>query len=171
MSTIIVTKATGTEPRTYAPRTDFIALGHPSSKTDYGAVVVAGFAAFVMSSLYYSPPLLGNLWRAVDPIGADANFSLWKLPVEILRTFGVTYVVARLLAMLGRDGVRNAVKLALLLWFGFSGLMWVGAVMWERSPWQVAAIHSGDWLVKIVLISSMLTVWNGRRRSAAKKAA
>ena len=68
-----------------------------------------GFSAFVMSSLYYSPPLLGTVWRAVDPIGADATLSLWKLPVEILRTFGVTYVAARLLAMVGRDGVGNAV--------------------------------------------------------------
>jgi catalase len=23
-------------------------------------------------------------------------------------------------------------------------LMWVGAVMWEGTPWQVAVIHSGD---------------------------
>jgi hypothetical protein len=114
--------------------------------------------------------LLGNVWRAVDPIGADATFSLWKLPVEILRTVGVTYVAARLLTMVGRDGVRNAVRLALLLWFGFSGLMWVGAVMWERSPWQVAAIHSGDWLVKIVVISAVLSVWPRRRRSSEKEA-
>ena len=169
MSTTIDKNTNRTEPVTYAPRTDMIALGHPSPKTDYRAVVAAGFAAFVMSSLYYSPPLLGNVWRAVDPIGADATLSLWKVPVEILRTFGVTYVAARLLAMVGRDGVGNAVRLALLLWFGFSGLMWVGAVMWERSPWQVAAIHSGDWLVKIVLISAVLSVWPRHRRSTAKE--
>jgi hypothetical protein len=125
-----------------------------------------------MSSLYYSLPLLGNVWpRAVDPVGADATFALWKVPVEILRTFGVAYVVARLLAMLGGYRVQSAVKLALLLWFGFSGLMWVGAVMWERSPSQVALIHSGDWLVKIVLLSSILSVWNRRRRSTPEKAA
>jgi hypothetical protein len=169
MSTIIIRKTTGTEPRSSAPRTDFTTLGPPSSKTDCRAVVAAGLAAFVMSSLYYSPPLMGNLWRAVDPIGADATFSLWKVPVEILRTFGVTYVAARLLAMVGRYGVGNAVRLALLLWFVFSGLMWVGAVMWERSPWQVAAIHSGDWLVKIVLISAVLSVWPRHRRSTAKE--
>lgn len=170
MGTTVVNNTNRTEPVTNAPRTDIIVLGHPSPKTDYRAVVAAGFAAFVMSSLYYSPALLGNVWHAVDPIGADTTLSLWKLPVEILSTLGVTYVVARLLARVGLDGVGNAVRLALLLWFGFSGLMWVGAVIWERNPWQVATIHSGDWLVKIVLISAVLSLWPRHRRSTAKEA-
>jgi hypothetical protein len=36
-------------------------------KINYWAVVVAALAAFLMSSLYYSPLLLGNVWLAVDP--------------------------------------------------------------------------------------------------------
>jgi hypothetical protein len=131
-----------------------------SRPVNYWSVIVAALAAFVMSSLYYSPPLLGGVWRAVDPVAtAGMTFSPWKLLVEIPRTFGVTFVMAHLLTMLGGDDVRTAVKFALWIWFGFSALMWVGAVTWEQNPWQVAVIHSGDWLLKTVLIAVILGAW------------
>ena len=60
-----------------------------STRTDpinYWHVIVAALAAFVMSSLYYSPPLVGGIWRAVDPAAATITFSLWKPLIEILRT-------------------------------------------------------------------------------------
>ena len=71
-------------------------------KTDYWAVVVAALAAFVMSSLYYSPLLLGNVWRGVDP-GSAANTapSTGKVVGEIVRTLIITYVLARLMALRG----------------------------------------------------------------------
>src|SRR5262249_18506121 len=92
-------------------------------RTNYWAVVVAAFAAFVMSSLYYSPPLFGNVWRAVDPVAKAVTFSPWKLLVEISRTLAVTFVMARLLTMLEAKDAKSAAKLALWLWFGFSALM------------------------------------------------
>lgn len=134
-------------------------------KINYFAVVVAAVAAFVMSSLYYSPFLLGNVWRAVDP-GSTAGTtpSMGKVLGEIVRTVVITYVLARLIAHLGGGGWKSAVRLALWLWFGFSAMMWVGAIMWEKTPWQIAAIHSGDWLLKTLLIAVILGVW--RRKTA-----
>jgi hypothetical protein len=128
--------------------------------TNYWAVVVAAFAAFVMSSLYYSPLLLGNVWRAVDPVAtAGMTPSIGKAIDEIARTVVITFVIASLMAMLGRSDVKSSVRLALWLWFGFSGMMWVGAIMWEKTAWQIAAIHSGDWLIKTVLIAGILSMW------------
>jgi Protein of unknown function (DUF1761) len=129
-------------------------------KLNYWAVVVAALAAFLMSSLYYSPLLLGDVWLAVDPGStAGATPSIGKALGEIVRTLVITFVVARLIALLGRSDWKGAVRLALWLWFGFSGMMWVGAIMWEKTPWQVAAIHSGDWLLKTFLIAVILGVW------------
>jgi hypothetical protein len=129
-------------------------------KINYWAVVVAALAAFVMSSLYYSPLLLGNVWRAVDPGPMAGPIpSIGKVLGEIVRTFVITFVVARLISLLGGSDWKGAVRLALWLWFGFSAMMWVGAIMWEKTPWQVAAIHSGDWLLKTLLIAVILGVW------------
>jgi len=34
-----------------------------------------------------------------------------------------------------------------------------GSAMWENVPWRLAAIHSGDWLVKLLLLAVILGVW------------
>jgi hypothetical protein len=103
-----------------------------------------GFCSVRDVFLYYSPLLLGSVWRAVDPVAAAMTFSTWKLLVEIPRTLGVTLVMARFRTMLGDNDQKSAAKLALWLWFGFSALMWAGAVTWEQIPWLVAAIHSKE---------------------------
>jgi hypothetical protein len=132
-------------------------------KINYLAVLVATFAAFLFSSLYYSPMLLGNVWRAVDPASATATApSIGNVVGEIVRTFIITYVLARLIVLLGGGGWKRTVRLALLVWFGFSAMMWLGAIMWERTPWQIAAIHSGDWLLKTILICFILGLWRDK---------
>ena len=137
-------------------------------KINYWAVVVAAFAAFVMSSLYYSPLLLGNVWRAVDPgPAASASPSIGKVVAETARILVITYVLARLIALLGNGNWKSAVGLAVWLWFGFSAMMWVGAIMWEKTPWQIAAIHSGDWLLKTLLIAAIIGLWRGQRAVVA----
>jgi hypothetical protein len=129
-------------------------------RINYWAVVVAAVAAFLFSSLYYSPLLFGNVWRAVDPVAAaGAKPSIAKALLEIVRTLVITFVLARLMTLLGGSDLKSAVQFALWLWFGFSAMMWVGAIMWEKTPWPVAAIHSGDWLVKTTLISLILGLW------------
>jgi hypothetical protein len=127
------------------------------------AIAAAALAAFVLSSLYYSPLLAGNLWRAVDPVAAAGMTpSLWKVVAEILRTIVITCVVAHLLTLLGAKDWKDSVILGLWLWFGFSAMMWIGAVMWEKTPWQIAAIHSGDWLIKTGVITAMLGLWRSQ---------
>ena len=145
--------------RGHAPTAVISSPGHVL-KINYWAVILAAFAAFVMSSLYYSPLLLGNVWRRLDPVAtAGLTPSPGKMLAEIVRTLVITLVIARLLTLLGAADWKTALVLAVWLWFGFSALMWIGAIMWEKTPWQVAAIHSGDWLLKTMLIALILGVW------------
>lgn len=131
---------------------------------NYWTVLVAAFAAFVMSSLYYSPLVLGNVWRTVDPAAAvGTSPSIGKGVAEFARTLVITYVLARLIALLGNGNWKSAISLAVWLWFGFSAMMWVGAIMWEKTPWQIAAIHSGDWLLKTLLIAAIIGAWRRSR--------
>jgi hypothetical protein len=38
-------------------------------------------------------------------------------------------------------------------------VLWVGAVLWERTPPALAAIHAGDWLAKLLLVAVIVSVW------------
>jgi len=126
------------------------------------AVVTAALAAFVMSGLYYSPLVLGHAWRALDPATAAMSPPPWMMLAEVARTLVVALVIARLLAQLRVGGWRAALRLAIWLWLGFSAMMWVGAIMWQHTPWQLAAIHAGDWLLKLLLIAGILGSWRRR---------
>ncbi len=33
------------------------------------------------------------------------------------------------------------------------------ALMWERTPWRLAALHAGDWLVKLLVVAVIVSVW------------
>jgi hypothetical protein len=130
------------------------------NQINYWAVLVAAVAAFATSSIYYSPFVLGNVWRSVDPAAATAGMpSVWIAAAEFARTLVITLVLARVITLLGSKDWMSAVQLTCWLWFGFSAMMWAGAIMWEKTPWQVAAIHSGDWLLKTILIAAILGAW------------
>jgi hypothetical protein len=53
-----------------------------------------------------------------------------------------------------------AAHFGLLLWIGFPVVLLVGSILWENVPVKVAAIHAGDWLVKLLVIPIILSVWH-----------
>jgi hypothetical protein len=59
----------------------------------------------------------------LQPPAADGATACHMPPTNI--------VMARLLLMLGARGLAASMMFALWMWFGFSALMWVGAVVWE----------------------------------------
>lgn len=40
-----------------------------------------------------------------------------------------------------------------MLWAAFPVVLLTGSMIWERVPWQTAAIHAGDWLLKLLLVA------------------
>jgi Protein of unknown function (DUF1761) len=130
-------------------------------RLNYVSIAAATVAAFVEGSLYYSPLMFGPLWMqlsGMDP-GAAAKVSPWAVVGEIARDFVLTYVVARLVAGLSDGNWRSATGLGLWLWIGFPLMLLSGSVMWQGVSWKIAAIHAGDWLVKLLLITAIVGSW------------
>ncbi len=75
-----------------------------------------------------------------------------KLVTEFGRCLVLAYVIARFVALLGITGWMGAVHFGFFLWIGFPVILLTGSVLWENIPWKVAAIHAGDWLVKMLVI-------------------
>lgn len=128
----------------------------------YVAIVVAAAAAFVFSSAWYGVfgQELAKL-QAANPatVAAMTKPPAWKFLVEFLRSLTVAGVLARFVVLVGVTGWTGALELALLAWFGFSAVLWVGAIIWENVPWKLAALHAGDWLMKLLLMAVILAGW------------
>ena len=57
------------------------------------------------------------------------------------------------------DEWTGGLLLGLALWIGFPFVLWTGAMIWEDTPWRLAAVHAGDWLVKLLVIGVIVSVW------------
>jgi hypothetical protein len=131
---------------------------------NYLAVLVAAVAAFILGWLWYSPLLFFQTWmrlRGMDPAAAMAGAKMpsGKLVTEFLRCVILAYVIARFVTMLGIGSWLGAVHFGLILWIGFPVVLLSGSVLWENVPWKVAAIHAGDWLVKMLVIPIIVSLW------------
>ena len=129
---------------------------------NYLAVVVAAVAAFVVSTVWYI--VFGKEMMKLQGVKPDAMADMetpqpWKILVEIVRSLVVAYVLARFVVLLGVVEWMGAVQLGVWVWIGFPITLLVGSVIWENIPWKLAAIHAGDWLVKILFIVVILGVW------------
>ena len=96
---------------------------------------------------------------------ASPHPSALKALCELLRTFVLAYVIARLVPRLNVTDWKSALGLGLWLWVGFPVILLTGSMLWQNVPWQLAAIHSGDWLIKLLLIPVGLALWPKRTRT------
>ncbi len=114
------------------------------------AVAAATVAALGISTVWYSV------------FGADSAEATpaWKIGLELLRCLTLALVLTWLVSEAAIDDVGSGLVLGLVLWIGFPLVLWVGAMIWERTPWRLAAVHGGDWLVKLLALSAIVSVWS-----------
>jgi hypothetical protein len=131
-------------------------------RMNYWAIIVSALAAFVLSFAWYSAfaePMLRLHPGSPGTPAAMVRPAAWKMLVEVGRNLILASVLARLVRGLGVSGWPAAAGLAVLLWVGFPFVLWTGAIMWENVPVELAAIHAGDWLVKLLVIAVIVGVW------------
>ncbi len=133
-----------------------------SFKINYAAVIVTGFIAFILSGIWYSPMMFGTIWTTYRNNAAPA-FPQWTMIFAPLRELIASYVLAFLITRLEITRVKNAVNLMLLLWLAFHAVGMAGAILWDHMPWPLGAVHAGDWLMKMLFMAVVLTVWHNKK--------
>jgi uncharacterized protein DUF1761 len=128
-------------------------------RMNYFPLLVSVIAAFVASSVWYSPLLFGKQFMELSGVGPSAGPTVGKIVGELCRNLILAYVLGRFIVLLEVVDWEGALNLGAWLWIGFPVLLLSGSVMWQNVPWMLAAIHAGDWLVKILLIAVILGVW------------
>jgi hypothetical protein len=120
------------------------------------AVVVAAVAAFVLSGAWYGA--LGSRLAALHPAYAEAGaMRPATVALELLRNVVLAVAVLVLGGAVDVDGVGQALLLGLGLAV-FPVVILSGSVLHERVPVALAAIHAGDWVLKLLLVSLLVEV-------------
>jgi len=135
-------------------------------KINYLAVIAAAIAAFVVGALWYSPLLFGRTYmevRGLSPSAlAEMKPRVGELVGEFVKNIVVAFVLAHFIARLGVRDWKGALQFGLWVWVGFQAMLLMGAVLHERMPLTLYAIHAGDALVKTLLMSSIVGVWRAK---------
>jgi Protein of unknown function (DUF1761) len=122
------------------------------------AIVVAAVAAFILSAVWYG--VFGGTLAQLHPAYADSESPSAKdAMVELARNIVVAVVLAGLADQIGIEGWAGAALLGLVLWVGIVVVLLTGSVYHEKVPMKLAAIHAGDWLLKLVVIAIIVGEW------------
>lgn len=117
---------------------------------------MAAGGAFVVSTAWYTA--FGRQLAALHAAYAQGGRPpSWVAPVELARSATVATAVAVLAQRTGTRRLAGALRLATGLWVAFPAVLLTGSVVHEKVPWKLAAIHGGDWLLKLALISAVVT--------------
>lgn len=143
------------------------------TKVNYWAVLVAAVATLVTSALWY---VVGNAWltlRGIDPNTAEMTPQAWQMVGQFARNFVVAFVLAYLLSRLTATTAKEALRLGLLVWFGFEAMAVAGSVLHENYPLGLYLIHVGDALQATLLMTLILGAWrrDSRRKVDSRPAA
>jgi hypothetical protein len=65
----------------------------------------------------------------------------------------------------------SGVWLGLVLWIGFPLVLLSGSVFHENVPSRLAALHAGDWLVKLLIIAVIFRMWHSEDGSPRQELA
>jgi hypothetical protein len=122
------------------------------------AVVVAAMGSFVASGAYYAA-LSARAARYSAAWAAGSSQPAWKIVQEPFRALVTATAVTVVAAMAGVDGPGTGAAMAAILWIGFPAMLLAGSVIHERVPWQLAVIHAGDWLLKLLIIGVIVGAW------------
>jgi len=135
---------------------------------NYWAVLVATVAAIILGTAWYGP-LFGKQWMRIVGITMGEMTPAVKrsmaksYTILALTTFVMAFVLAHALSFASQiteaEGVLASVTTAIWVWLGFVAPVTLGSVLWENRPWKYWFITSGYYLVALILMAVVMTVW------------
>lgn len=109
--------------------------------------------AFVLGGAWYA--VLGAPAASVPDAAPPRAGGLTAL-VEAGRCLLLAVVVTVLAVLTGAATWAQGLLLGVLLFAGFPLVLWTGAMWHERTPLRTAALHGGDWLVKLLAVGALV---------------
>lgn len=129
---------------------------------NYGAVVVAALAGYLIGGLWYGP-LFGEAWRKLSG-AAEAKPTPFVIASGLVSSFVMSFVLSHALtyanAYLKTSGVSSGIIIGFSTWLGYVATVTLGSVIYENKSWKLWLLNNGYWLTSLLAMGVILAVWN-----------
>lgn len=134
---------------------------------NYLAVLVCGLINMVLGMLWFSPVLFGKPWMAalgwnpakMDEMKKTQKNMGAKYAIAALTGLVLAFVMSHFVYFVSASTFAQGMKTGLWLWLGFVATSGVNAVLWEKKPLKLYAIDVGYYLVDMMILGGVLSVW------------
>jgi len=128
---------------------------------NYGAVVVAALAGYILGGLWYGP-LFGKTWRGLakaDEAKPTPSVIVIGLAGSLLMSYMLAHALLYANAYHRASGITTGFVAGGLTWLGFIAPVTVGSVLYEKKPWTLWFLNNGYWLASLLLMGVILAAW------------
>lgn len=138
---------------------------------NYLAVLVSGIFMMVLGAIWYGP-LFGKQWIALmgfDPqkvadMQSKGASAMWKsYALMALGALSMSFILAHSIIFaetyLNMWNISGGLAVGFANWLGFIVPITLGSVLWEGKSWKLWALNAGYYLVGLLVIGVLLSLW------------
>ena len=128
---------------------------------NYLAVIAAAVATYILAALWYGA-IFGKLWQKLTGI-TDMKPKPLNMVLALVSSFVMAYVLDHSLvfgdAYLKTGGISGGLMGAFFLWLGFVATVTLCTKLYENKPWALWLLDNGFWLISMLVMGIILSVW------------
>ena len=130
---------------------------------NFVSIIVVTIINIALGTLWYSEKMFGRTWMRLAGITKPENCAGKMMAKIYAAAFILNLIFSTIFAsVLNRYYVfswSGALLVAVAVWLGLILPVLSGAVLWEGKPIKLLAIHAGYYLVSLVLMASIFTLF------------
>lgn len=126
------------------------------------AVVIAAAANMAIGSVWYSKALFGTSWMelaGLSPEKIKAGNPIKSMIGATAAGLVMAYVLAHIVGYVGSTTVMGGLQSGFWVWLGFIATYGLNSVLFEQKTWKLYAINTGNYLVSLLVMGVILSVW------------
>jgi hypothetical protein len=123
-------------------------------------IIIAAIVGFVVGWLWWGP-LFGKTWMRLSGVKMKKKPEGMggKMLIAFIANVIMAWVLAVLIIITAIGSLGGALMLGFTLWLGLVATVMVGGVLWKNEPWGLFWLNSVGWLVTILFMAGVLSVW------------
>jgi hypothetical protein len=128
---------------------------------NYLAVLVAALVNYFIGAIWYGALFSGS-WKKLSGI-PDMKPTPSSMIFGIIGALVMSYVLAHAIffanAFMKTGALAGGLMCGFFNWIGFIAPVTLGVVIYEKKSWKLWVLNNGYWLISLLVMGGILSVW------------